>query len=150
VGTLANFEETLGEALAPTAHATRTYGKIDIARRRPRGGLAPWQRRRAVALMDAHLDGSVRTADLARECCLSTNHFTQAFKTSMGLTPHRWLLARRVDKAKEVLLDPARTLADIALICGFADQSHFTRVFSTLVGCPPGEWRKARGRPLLR
>ena len=132
-------------ALAVATHVAVTYGHMRGDRRHQRGGLAPWQRRRAVALMDAHLDGNVRTADLARECGLSSGHFTQAFKTSTGVTPHRWLLRRRVDKAMEVLWDPARTLSDIALSCGFADQSHFTRVFSALVGCPPGEWRRRNG-----
>jgi AraC family transcriptional regulator len=137
-------------AMAVAAHVAATCGHVRELRRERRGGLAAWQRRRAIAMIDANLDGSVRIADLARECRLSSGHFTHAFKASTGVTPHRWLLTRRVEKAIETLRDPANTLADVALRCGFADQSHFTRVFGAIVGCPPGEWRRRHLRGVRR
>ena len=107
------------------------------------GGLAPWQRRRICDAIDATLDGDVTIAQLARECGLSRSYFTHAFRQTMGITPHRWLMQRRVEKAMATLLqDLDLPLGQIALACGFASQSHFTRVFSGVVGCTPGQWRR--------
>jgi AraC family transcriptional regulator len=60
-----------------------------------------------------------------------------------GVAPHNWLLARRVEVAKERLRDDRLSLLDVALACGFADQSHLTRVFTRVVGVSPGAWRRA-------
>ena len=87
------------------------------------------------------LDGTVRIADLARECGLSMSHFIQAFKRAIGMTPHRRLAERRIKKAK-ALPQTNAPLSHVALACGFASQSHFTRVFTELVGAPPGQWRR--------
>jgi AraC family transcriptional regulator len=81
---------------------------------------------------------------VARECGLSASYFSRAFRRSEGSAPHNWLLARRVDVAKEKLRDPRLTLAQVALECGFADQSHLTRVFTRFVGVSPGTWRRTR------
>jgi Helix-turn-helix domain len=69
---------------------------------------------------------------------------SRAFRQSIGLPPHQWLLQRRVDKAKQLLRDSRSPLAEVAADCGFADQSHFTRVFTRAVGISPGQWRRAR------
>ena len=108
-----------------------------------RGGLSAWQRRRALEILDAKLDGTVSLTQLAAECGLSVRHFARAFKESMGLPPHRYLLKRRIDTARGLLLGSKRSLLDIALTCGFADQSHFTRVFTASVGLSPGAMRRA-------
>jgi AraC-like DNA-binding protein len=90
------------------------------------------------------LDGDTSVMVLARACGQSTKHFSRAFCQSIGLPPHQWLLQRRVDKAKQLLRDSRSPLADVAVDCGFADQSHFTRVFTRAVGISPGQWRRAR------
>ena len=107
-----------------------------------RGGLAAWQERRAKDMLVANLDGAVALADVAQECRLSVSHFSRAFRQSMGVAPHRWLLNRRVEFAKELLQAPDSSLSEIALRCGFADQSHFTRVFTRRAGVSPGAWRR--------
>jgi transcriptional regulator GlxA family with amidase domain len=81
-------------------------------------------------------------ADLARACNLSPGHFTRAFKQTTGQPPHRWLMERRIEKAKQLLTDTTLSLAEIAMACGFADQSHFTRVFSRTTHASPGAWRR--------
>jgi AraC-like DNA-binding protein len=113
-----------------------------------RGGLAPWQARRAKELMDANLGGKLPLSQLAEACGLSTRHFARAFRQSTGVPPHRWRLSRRLERAKDLLRDPARSLSEVALACGFADQSHFTRMFTTLVGLSPGLWRRTLSRKL--
>ncbi len=129
--------------LAVGAHVAHTYGDIGPARR-VRGGLAPWQERRAKEVLSAKLDGEVSVSELANECGLSLNHFTRAFRATTGVPPHRWLMQRRIEKAKGLLRYSVLPLSDIALACGFADQSHFTAAFSRMVGTSPGAWRRSQ------
>jgi AraC-like DNA-binding protein len=110
--------------------------------RRPAGGLYPWQTDRAIAFMDGNLSSPFTTADVARACNMSANHFARAFRVTHGMPPRQWLLHRRVARAKEMLGDARASLTDIALCCGFAEQSHFTRVFTRIEGMPPGAWRR--------
>lgn len=129
--------------LAAAAHILHTYGGMRPAStERSRGGLAPWQERRAKELLNAHLDGDVTVAVLAQECGLSARHFARAFRQTLGVTPYQWLMRRRVEQAKTLLSDRTLTLLDIAQACGFADQSHFTRAYTRLTGTPPGAWRR--------
>jgi len=87
--------------------------------------------------------GNVTIAELASACGLSRGYFIHAFKTTTGCTPHRWILSQRVGQARELLSNSDLPLAEVALICGFADQSHFTRVFARVVGASPGNWRRS-------
>jgi AraC family transcriptional regulator len=129
--------------LAVGAHVAQTYGGMQPMTRSARGGLAPWQERRAKELIEANLDGELPLASLAAECGLSVSHFSRAFRQTMGTSPHRWLLQRRIEAAKTMLREQKVALSDVALSCGFADQSHFTRVFTGLLGASPGAWRRA-------
>lgn len=129
-------------ALALADHVARTYGGMADARRVPRGGLAPWQERRVKELLRSDLSGEMSLTRLAAECGLSVRHFSRAFRQSTGVPPHRWLLKLRVERAKELLRKPSLSLTDVALSCGFSDQSHFTRVFTAMVGLSPGHWRR--------
>jgi AraC-like DNA-binding protein len=132
-------------ALALTAHVACTYGGVNPNPGLPRGGLAPWQEKRAKELMSATLSEDVPLARLANECGLSVRHFARAFRQSTGTSPHRWLLKQRVEYARELLGNRGLSLSDVALSCGFADQSHFTRVFAAMIGVGPGAWRRITG-----
>jgi AraC family transcriptional regulator len=129
-------------ALAFHAHVTRAYG--DANPRRETGRLSVWQLRRAIDYMSVHLDSDPTLAQLARECDLSVGYFARAFRKTTGVTPHQWLLRLRVAQARDLLLAGRLELADIAVICGFVDQSHLTRVFSRIEGQSPGRWRRQR------
>jgi AraC-like DNA-binding protein len=128
--------------LAVAAHVAGAYGGMKDKTRPASGGLAPWQERRAKEILSAHLDGEVSIEALAQECGLSKGHFSRAFRQSTGLSPHQWLLHRRIEAAKALLLNPDCSLLDVAFACGFSDQSHFTRVYSRLTGVSPGAWRR--------
>ena len=129
-------------SLALGTHIAQTYGGMRSVVAPGRGGLAAWQERRAKELMSANLQRDVSTADVARECALSAGHFARAFRRSTGLSPHQWLLQRRIDEAHGLLRDRRLSLAEIARACGFADQSHFTKAYTRLRGITPGAWRR--------
>jgi AraC-like DNA-binding protein len=126
--------------LVLSIHACVTYGGMKTPRPAP-GGLSAWQERAAKELIEAHVDGSLALSRIAAVCGLSTSHFAHAFRESVGVAPHKWLVARRVDRAKDLLQRSRASLTDIALQCGFADQSHFNRVFRRATGQTPGDWR---------
>jgi AraC-like DNA-binding protein len=129
-------------ALAFFAHIVRAYGSVPAGGRNAGAGLAPWQLQRARDFINANLAGDPSIAEVANECELSASYFARAFKQATGVSPHRWLTKQRVERAKELLRDPGRELAEIAQTCGFVDQSHFTRVFSRSEGSSPGRWRR--------
>ena len=107
-----------------------------------RGGLAPWQEKRAKEMLRANLSGDLGLPELASACRLSSGQFSRAFKRTVGCPPHQWLLHQRVERAKELILNTDEPLRAIALDTGFADQSHFTRVFSQRVKATPAAWRR--------
>ena len=126
-------------------HVADTYAQSFQVAARHRGGLAPWQKRRAVELLAGHLDGSIRLATLARECGLSVSHFARSFRQSFGTSAHRYLIRQRVERSKELLSQSHRPLSEVALDAGFADQAAFSRTFKAVVGTPPGHWRREAG-----
>ena len=132
--------------LAIGVNVAQTYGGLRPILRPVRGGLALWQVRRAKELLCANLDGAITLKEIAQECRLSVSHFSRGFRQTVGVAPHKWLLSFRVDLAKNLLRKQEKTLSDVALACGFADQSHFTRVFTRMTGISPGAWRRGLGQ----
>jgi AraC family transcriptional regulator len=124
------------------AHIVQAFGGTGLKQQLTRGGLAVWQERRVKEFVDANLDGDISVMQLASVCGLSGHHFSRAFRRSTRMTPHQWLLRRRVDQAKHLLRNSKLPLSEIAVVCGFAHQSHFTRVFKRLAGVSPGQWQR--------
>jgi AraC-like DNA-binding protein len=125
-------------------HFARAYGGMQFPPPLANGGLTPWQLRLARDTINANLDGDLSLEQIANECRLSVSHFARAFTRSTGISPHRWLMQRRVDVAKDLMLTTDSSLVEIALKCGFSDQSHFTRVFAEATGETPGRWRQVQ------
>jgi AraC family transcriptional regulator len=115
-----------------------------------RGGLAPWQIRRLNALVESHLAETIRCTDLAAAVRLSISHFTRMFAYSFGVSPHAYIVERRIAHAKYLIETADTPLCEIALACGFANQSHFSRAFRRVSGQTPNSWRRNAigGRPL--
>ena len=124
------------------AHVAHTYAPSFGARREHRGGLAPWQKRRATELFATHLDGSLRLATLAHECGLSVSYFYRSFRKSFGTSPRHYLIQQRVERAKQLMRTSRTPLSQIALETGFPDQATFSRTFKALAGNSPGRWRR--------
>jgi AraC family transcriptional regulator len=123
-----------------------TYGSLRCPSACRRGGLAPWQERRAKDLLCEDLSANLSLADLAGACRLSASRFSSAFKQTVGCPPHQCLNTQRVERAKQLILNTDQSLTEIALALGFADQSHLTRVFSRWVKASPAAWRRDQER----
>ena len=125
------------------AHLSRMYQDLGQLPEVVTGGLAVWQQDRAIELLHEHLDGDLALADLAKECGLSPGRFMRAFKKSFGVPVRRYLLHKRVEAAKSLLLHSNKSLLTVALEVGFSDQPAFNRSFREIVGTSPGRWRRA-------
>ena len=127
---------------ALNSHFVCSYGGVKMAAAKFRGGLSPWQMRRATELLEAHLDGNIALREVAAACELSVSHFARAFTKTFRRPPYRWLTERRVDRARDLMTNSRLPLADIAIQCGFADQSALNRSFKRIHGVTPGAWRR--------
>jgi AraC family transcriptional regulator len=108
-----------------------------------KGGLPNWRLKRALELLEANLTKTPSLADLAAQLRIHPTFFCRAFKQSTGLSPHRYLLARRINRAKDMMKDRSRTLTEIALDCGFSSSSQFSIVFKRITGVSPRIYRVA-------
>jgi len=132
--------ESLGNVLA--VHLIRHFVPTERAAMRPRGGLPKPKLRAALEYIEAHLDSELTLDDLAAVAHLSPFHFARLFKSSTGLPPHQYVIARRVERAKQLMRGgDDLSLAQVAARAGFSDQGHFTRHFKRLVGVTPKRFR---------
>jgi len=129
-------------ALAIGACVVERYGVRSALSAAGQRKLSRLQEARAKEMLRSNLASNLSIADVAQACELSRSYFTQAFRQTIGQTPHQWMLAQRTQRARELLVSSRLPLAEIATACGFADQSHFTRVFSRATGMPPAQWRR--------
>lgn len=107
-----------------------------------RGGLAPWQKRKIEQYLRDRVRQQVRLNEIAQHVSLSVSHFCRAFKRTFGTTPHNYLVRLRLARAKKLMLQTGSELGQIALACGFSDQSHLCRTFRRETGETPGCWRR--------
>jgi AraC family transcriptional regulator len=89
----------------------------------------------------ANLAGELSIVELARIAQTSAFHFARGFKLSTGVTPHQYVLERRIETARGLLADGHLSIADVSYACGFATQAHLTTVFRRLVGVTPKAYR---------
>lgn len=132
---------TEGMATVLTLHVYRTYGEGKGTLQMAKGGLGPLRLNRVIAYIDAHLEADMGLRDLAAVAEVSPGHFGEQFKLSTGQTPFRFILERRIGRAKELLMDRDMPIAEVALNVGFANQSHFTVNFRKLTGTTPARFR---------
>jgi len=117
--------------LAPRLPTRRRYGAL------PRAKL-----RAVVEYLEEHLDASPTLEQIAALARLSPYYFASQFKRATGLPPHQYVIARRVERAKQLLQgDGDVSLTEVAARTGFSDQSHFSHHFKRLVGVTPGRFR---------
>lgn len=117
-------------------HSTR-----ELAVPRTGGGLSRGQKQRVGDFIEANLDRPLTLADLADQAHLSPWHFARLFRVSFGEPPHRYVMGRRLERARRRLLAGDVKILAVALDSGFADQSQFTRAFRRHFGVTPGQFR---------
>lgn len=135
------YGESLGAALS--TYLSQRYGTIAPKLEEYKGGLPKPRLNRVREYIENNLENNVSLTELAEVAGVSLYHFAKAFKQSMGATPHQYVLDRKVDRAKELLRDPNRSVLEASARTGFVDQSHFTKIFRRLVGVTPTEFRNA-------
>lgn len=106
------------------------------------GGLAPRTMKRVILFIDSNIGTSITISTLATIAGLSKSHFYRTFATSFGVSPHTFLMQRRIERAQDLISQTDEPLAEIALSCGLSDQAHLTRLFRRFAGITPGQWRR--------
>ena len=104
-------------------------------------GLPARMRRSIEEYIDQHLDKDLSVEELASHLRMSTSYFTRSFRSSVGLTPHAYVMRQRILRAQELIASTDLALIDIAVATGFADQSHFSRRFHQMTGVSPRTYR---------
>lgn len=106
--------------------------------------LAPYRLRRVLEFIEAHLAEDIGLNDLATLSGNSPYHFSRGFRRATGLPPYRYVIERRIERAKVLLRDPFVPLADVARRCGFNSQRQFGTMFTRFVGVSPGRFQRQR------
>ncbi len=119
--------QTLAERLAPAARKPADASPLPAA-----------QMRRVHDFIEAHFGEAIGVAELAAAANLSPYHFSRRFKAAMGVSPHRFLIRRRLDHARRMIAEGALPLSAIAPLCGFSSQAHMTTAFRAHFGRTPG------------
>ena len=134
------YGESLGIALA--ARLARNYALSKPSLELKANGLPRSQLERVVDYMKANLTQDLSILDLATLTGMSESHFSRSFKQSVGTAPYQYLMQQRVERARQLLQQQAVSIGDIALECGFANQTHLTKVFRQMTGMTPKAYRK--------
>jgi AraC-like DNA-binding protein len=157
--TIGHLLRARGAASAMPKHPARLYLRfLDLAiltwaaihapvrdqgSRRTNQPLATWRLKLVRDYVDKHLGEPIRLADLAKAVGLSRMHFAAQFRAREGMSPHEYLMTRRIQRAQRLLRDTGATIVDVALRVGFQTQAHFTTVFRRCTGYTPYRWRVA-------
>ncbi|WP_371833205.1 helix-turn-helix domain-containing protein [Ferrovibrio sp.] len=105
-------------------------------------GLGARRLARVLEYIDENLSKPINYAVLSQVAALNRSRLGAAFKISMGITPHQYIIARRIDKAKTLLCNTELSMAEIAIAVGFSSQSHMTSHFRRQVGTTPAKFRQ--------
>jgi AraC-like DNA-binding protein len=121
-----------------------SHAELNLLRCSPSAAaLARWQIVRVEETFAAGVSADLSIATLAGRCGLSVCQFARAFKATYGATVHKYVIAKRIERAQELLASSCLSNAEIALECGFADQAALCRRFLASVGISPPSWRRA-------
>lgn len=128
------YAETMTAALM--VHLLQYYSAQQVTLPTYSGGLSKLKLQQVIDYIHANLDRDLSLSELAALVQMSSHYFSQLFKQSMDTTPHQYVLRCRIERAKELLMQ-GLTIADVAKVVGFVDQSHLHRHFKQLVGITP-------------
>jgi AraC family transcriptional regulator len=136
------YAESLGLALA--AHLLAAYASPSASVRvRSTRALSSRERARITRYIEDHLDRSLTLSTLAAQLGMSSSHFKAIFRRSMGVPVHEYVIQRRVERAKYLLLRADRPAAEVASAAGFSHQSHMARCMRRILGVTPSALLRA-------
>jgi len=125
-----------------TLHLLKHYSTAIVQDERPVAKLSRHKLLRAIDYIDANLSSDLALRDIAQALAMSPGHFAHAFRQATGLPPHRYVLARRVERAKSLLRDTDLSINEIAGRIGCASHSHFSVMFHRMTGRTPRDFRR--------
>jgi AraC family transcriptional regulator len=134
------YSESLCNILS--IHLLRHYSTFTPKLPLPNNSLSAAQLDRIIDYIETHISQTIHLCDLATIVRMSESHFSRSFKQSTGIAPHQYLLKRRVERAKQLLLKSQLSILEIALECGFAHPGHLSRHFKRIVGMTPNKFRQ--------
>ncbi|RJF95567.1 helix-turn-helix domain-containing protein [Noviherbaspirillum saxi] len=134
------YGESLAIALA--ARLITCYSSHPLKMPSGKEGLPAWRLRRVIEFIEKNIDEELGLKDLAAVAGFSEYHFSRMFKLSTGLTPHRFVMDRRVARAKKLLAHSQMSIKEISACLGFGDQAHLTTVFKSFTGTTPKIFRE--------
>jgi AraC family transcriptional regulator len=134
------YGESLGNLFL--IHLLRHYCAFEPKLKQYQGGLPKHKLQQAIDYIQANLDQKLSLDAIAHHLNMSVYHFCDLFKQSIGIAPYKYVLQQRVERAKQLLKDEERAIVDIALECGFANQTHLNKHFRKLTGTTPKAYRK--------
>jgi AraC-like DNA-binding protein len=124
-------------------HLLRCVPSPQQPARSDRNGLPRTKLRAVLEYIEEYLDASPTLEQMAAVARLSPTYFASQFKRTTGLPPYRYVIGRRVDRAKQLMLTARDvSLAEVALHAGFSDQSQFSHHFKRVIGVTPGEFKR--------
>lgn len=123
-------------------HLLRHYCTTPATVRTYKGGLSDFQLKSAIDYIRSHLDAQLSLENIAAELNLSHYYFCALFKQSMGVSPWQYVIRQRVERAKELLKNRELSISEVALACGFSNQSHLNKHFRSATGIAPGIYRR--------
>ena len=133
------YDESL--SLALLSYLTSRYSVINEKREGAKSTLSPKKLQIVTDYIYAHLNSNISLTELSGLIPTSAYTFCRLFRNTTGVTPHQYLIGVRIEEAKRFLAEGKRSIAEVSLLLGFANQSHFTRTFGRITGIPPRRYR---------
>jgi len=135
------YVDTIAQLIA--IHLARGHSSRSRPRQnQPLDGLSPWRIRRLLDYIEQHLAEDLSLEAMAAEVGLNPLYLVRAFRSTVGQSPHRYVVSRRIEHARRLLSGTSMPIAEIALATGFSSQSHLTNWFRRIVGVAPAAYRK--------
>jgi len=132
------WDGLLHTLLSRVLHRHSTIGTHSAT---PTTSLSPRRLQRVVEFMDVNLASDIGLSELSSVACVSESHFSRVFRRATGLAPYAFLMQRRMERAKTLLVETDMPLGEIATACGWRSHSHFSTMFKRAVGSAPGRYR---------
>lgn len=135
------YAESLSTFLS--VHLLQNYSNRDLISRDYHNGLPKYKLQQVLDYIHAHLTEDISLDEIAQSIDMSRYYFVRSFKQAMGVTPYQYVLQQRIEQAKILLNQRHISIAQIALSCGFANQSHFNKAFRKMTGTTATAYRNA-------